>query len=159
MKETFEIEFAEKKSINKIGKIVLSFGFFLFLVFLLFVWPAKYLPSEIAAIYLIEVVNRNVYYVFTGSMVFLLIGDWVNGMRNYEKAELEIQPDQIILFSNTKKIELKYDNNKKIHGVMNITYNFKRPNFKIITNNNEKHEIRAHQDIFNGLTNSFPGKN
>lgn len=159
MKETFEIEFAKKKSINKIGKSVLSFGFFLFLVFLLFVWPAKYLPSEIAAIYLIEVVNRNVYYVFATSMVVILLGDWLNGMRNYEKAELEIQPNQIILFSKTKKIELEYDDIKKFHGVMNIIHNFKRPNFKIITNNNEKYEIRAHQDVFNGLTDSFPDKN
>jgi hypothetical protein len=159
LKETFEIELAEKKSINKIGLKIISFGIFLFLLFWFCALPSKYLPSEIATIYLIEVLNRNIYYVLIASMVVLLFGDWLNGMRNYEKAELEIQPDRIILLSKTKKIELEYDNIKKFHGVMNFTHNFKKPNFKIITINNEKYEIRAHQDVFNGLTDSFPDKN
>jgi hypothetical protein len=159
LKETFDIELAEKKSINKIGLKIISLGFFLFLVFWLCALPAKYLPAEIAAIYLIEVLNRNIYYVLAASMIVLLFGDWLNGMRNYEIAELEIQPDRIILHSKTKKIELEYDYIKKFHGVMNFTHSFKRPNFKIITINNEKYEIRAHQDVFNGLTDSFPDKN
>ncbi len=161
LKNTFDIQFAERKKINKIGSQIANFGFFFALVFCLFLLPAKYLPSEIAIIYLIEFVNRNVYIFISISVAIFLFGEWLKGMRNYEKAELELKDNGILLFSKTRRIELKYDEIKKFHGVMNLIHglsNMHRLNFVIKTIDNGKYEIRSHKDVFNGLTDHFPDK-
>gem|GEM_PF-2805898 len=161
MKETFEIEFAERKKINKRGAEIASFGFFFLLIFGLCLLPAKYLPFEIATIYLFEVVNRNIYIVLSCSLFLLLFGEWLKGLRKYEKAELELKSDGISMTSLTKNIELKYDEIKKFNGVMNIVHGLKsihKINFVIKTMDNEKIEIRSHSDIFNELTDYFPEK-
>ena len=161
MKETFDIQLAERKKINKIGSQIANFGFFFAVVFCLFLLPANYLPSEIAVIYLIEFVNRNVYILISISAVIFLFGEWLKGMRNYEKADLELKPDRILLLSKTKTIELEFNDIKKFHGVMNLIHglsNMHKLNFIIKTNDNGKYEIRSHKDVFNGLTDYFPDK-
>lgn len=162
MKETFDIELAERKKVNKIGSEIANFGFFFALIFCLFLFPAKYLPSEIAFIYLIEFLNRNVYYFISISVLIFLFGEWLKGMRNYEKAELELKTNRIILLSKARTIELEYDKIKKFKGVINLVHglsNIHRLNFVIKMTDNGNYEIRSHKDVFNGLTDHFPDKN
>ena len=134
MKETFNIELAERKRINTIGSQIANFGFFFAIVFCLFLLPANYLPSEIAIIYLIEFVNRNVYIFLSISVIIFLLGEWLKGMRNYEKAELELKTNGILLLSKTRTIELKFDEIKKFQGIMNLIHGFSniyRLNFSV----------------------------
>lgn len=159
MKETFDIQIAEKLKINRIGTEIVSFGFFSLLVFGLCLLPAKYLPFEIATIYLIEVVSRNVYIVLSSSIIIILVGERLRGMRHYENAELILQPEKMILLSDKKNIELEYEKIKKFQGVMNLTYGFKRLNFVIKMADNNKYEIRADSEVYDGLTDYFPDKN
>jgi hypothetical protein len=82
-------------------------------------------------------------------------------MRNYEKAELELKTNGILLLSKTRTIELKFDEIKKFQGIMNLIHGFSniyRLNFVIKTTDNGKYEIRSHKDVFNGLTDYFPDK-
>lgn len=123
--------------------------------------PVKYLPFEIATIYLFEVVNRNIYIVLSCSLFLVLFGEWLKGLRKYEKAELALKTDGILLSSTTRNIELKYEKIKKFKGVMNLVHGFSnihKLNFVIKTTDNEKIEIRSHTDVFNGLTDAFPDK-
>ena len=140
------------------GSEIRNFGIFFLVCFGLFLLPAKYLPFEISWVYLIEIVNRNVYICLSASMIIMLFGDWLNGMRDYENAHLEILADRILLTSETRNIELEYNQIKKIYGTVNLTHRLMRPNFVFRMKDNEKHEIRAHADIFNVLTDFLPNK-
>lgn len=162
MKETFDIELAERKKVNKIGSEIGHIGFVFAFIFCLFLLPANYLPSEIASIYLIDFVDRNVYYFILISVAMLLFGEWLKGLRNYEKAQLELKPNGISLLSKTRTIELEFDKIKNFRGVMNLVHgltNIHKLNFVIKMTNNRKYEIRSHKDIYNGLTDYFPDKN
>ncbi|MDT0294947.1 hypothetical protein ACFQ3R_05870 [Mesonia ostreae] len=161
MKVTFEIEFAKKRKISNIGAEIVSFGFLFLFIFGLCLLPAKYLPFEIATIYLLEVVNRNIYIVLSCSSFLVIFGSWLKGLRKYEKAELELKSDGISMTSLTRNMELKYDEIKKFGGTLNIVHGMKsihKINFIIKTINNERIEIRSHSDIFNELTDYFPEK-
>lgn len=134
--------------------------FFLFMFGLCFL-PAKYLPTEISIIYLIEVVNRNIYYIFSGSFVLLLTGEFLRGLRGYENAILELKPDKMSIVSKSETIDLEYGKIKKFYGYNNLVHGLKSMedlNFIIKMNNNTKIEIRSHKKIFNGLTDFFPKK-
>ena len=161
MNETFDIQLAERRKINKIGSEIANFGSFFTFMFCLFLLPANYLPSEMTIIYLIEFVNRNVYIFISISTIIFLFGEWLKGLRNYEKAELELKTNGILLLSKTRKIELEYDEIKKFQGLMNLVHGFSniyKLNFVIKTNDNGKYEIRSRKDVFIGLTDHFPDK-
>ena len=159
LKETYNIKIAEKLKINRIGKDLLGFGFFFLIIFGVCLLPAKYLPFEISTIYLFEVVPHIVYIVLSGAIIIILIGEWLRGMRKYDKAELILEPQKIILISQNKNIELEYDKIKKFRGVMNLFHGYKRLNFVIKMADNNKYEIRADSEIYDGLTDYFPDKN
>jgi hypothetical protein len=159
MKEKFRIELAERKKINKVGKEITAFGAFFFILFLLCLLPAKYLPSEVAVVYLIEIVHRNVYIVLSSTFSIILFGEWLKGMRKYEKGELVLTLEGIKISSTSKKVFIKFDKIKKIKGLNNLVHNkLNRFNFIIKTTESNKVEIRANSDIFNALTDYFPNK-
>jgi hypothetical protein len=158
LKSTFDIQIAKKLKINNTGDQIFAIGFTFFIIFGLFVLPAKYLPLEIATIYLFEIVSKNVYIILSGSVILILIGEWLRSLRNYETAELELQTDRLVLITESSNIELKYKNIKKFKGVLGLFNGLNKISFRILMTDKNKYEIKAHSDVFDGLTDSFPDK-
>lgn len=160
MEESFEIKLATRKiKINKIGKKISIYAtIFVFLVGLCFL-PARYLPTELAIIYLIEIVHRYVYYIFFSFFGILIIGEYLRGLRSYETVYLKIKSDKLILEKSNQTLEIEYSSIKKIYGGNNLFHDFKsmyRINFIIKLEDNRKLEIRSHREFFNGLTDLLP---
>lgn len=161
MEESFHIQLAKAKKANKIGSDIANFGLFFSIIFFLFLFPANYLPSEVATIYLIEFVNRNVYLFLSISILIYLFGEWLKGLRKYEKAQLELTVNEILISSKTKDIKLTLSEIKKVKGIMNLVHgltNIRKLNFIIKMSDNKTYEIRSHKHVFNGLTDYFYNK-
>ena len=159
MEEEFKIKLATKRKINEVGKTISRQAVvFVFLVGLCFL-PAKYLPTELAIIYLIEFVHRYVYYVFFFFFSVLVIGEYLRGLRSYKTVEIEIKPDKLIIKDLKEPFEIEYSSIKKIYGGNNLVHDFKSMhyiNFIIKLEDNTKIEIRSHSELFNGLTDLLP---
>lgn len=159
MEEELKIQLATNKKVNKLGKKISRQALiFVFLVGLCFL-PAKYLPTELAIIYLIEFVHRYVYYVFFFFFSILVIGEYLRGLRSYKTVGIEIRPDRLIIKDLKKPFDIEYSSIKKIYGGNNLVHDFKSMyyiNFFIKLEDNTKIEIRSHRELFNGLTDLLP---
>lgn len=147
MEETFEIKIIHRYKINRVGYEVIACGMISFAVLSFFRMPYAWMGVDMAPIEL------NIATLI--SIIIILYGCLLNGIRRNEKAILVLNASEIIIKNKRILKKLKYDKIERFEGQ---GLGVKNVSFKIITKNEDDIEITANKEIYEWLIEYFPEK-
>jgi len=156
--DCFDIQLTSSLKINKLGLEICFLGGFFLAIFALTLIPAQYMPAEMAFLFIFFILPRDFHLILGGSLILLIIGDWIRGLRKVENAKLQVYVDKITIESASEKRDIPYNKIKRIDGTVNLMHGYRKLTYKIILIDQSRIELRTSKEIYNVLTDYFPNK-
>jgi len=135
---------------SKLMLVTSTLSLLVFLLSLAILYTGKGLTLEMSGIYYGEIMHNYVYYSFSISLVFCILGFKVSDMKKWTKTDLIIDGDTIQFTQNNEPVLLPRQKILKVSRLK--TYFTKDIKLRIRTNGLKRYYIKVDDNIYNKLT-------
>lgn len=149
MNKAYKIKVGSSFWFSKLLLVTSTLSLLVFLLSLAILYTGKGLPLEMSGIYYGEIMHNYVYYSFSISLVFCILGFKVSDMKKWTKTDLIIDGDTIQFTQNNEPVLLPRQKILKVSGLK--TYFTKDIKLRIRTNGLKRYYIKVDDNTYNKL--------
>ena len=106
MPDCFDIQLTIPLKINRLGLEICYLGGYFLAIFAFTLIPAQYMPAEMAFLFIFFILPRDFHLILGVSLVLLIIGDWIHGLRKVENEKLQVYIDKMTIESASEKRDI-----------------------------------------------------